>query len=108
MTGLRSRIGERRHQDAAICIALTIEMQRRLEAQLTLAVDSDNKEHHHEAAESGAFFVLTYCGSLRGFETTNILIADLRKQTLSPEESRAGALMENYPPPHIPTFERKV
>jgi hypothetical protein len=36
-------------------------------------------------AETGSFFILTYCGSLRGFETPKVVLSDLTKQTLSPE-----------------------
>jgi hypothetical protein len=38
MTGLCSRIGERRRQDAAISIALMVEFQKRLEAKWQEAV----------------------------------------------------------------------
>jgi hypothetical protein len=39
-------------------------------------------------AETGSSFILTYFGSLRGFETPKVVLSDLKKQTLSPGESQ--------------------
>jgi hypothetical protein len=63
MTGLRSRIGERHRQDAAISIALMVELQKRLEANWQEAVIKNNMGLMRETAEDGAFFLLTYCGN---------------------------------------------
>jgi hypothetical protein len=77
MTGLRARVGERRRQDAAISIALMIELQSRLEVRW-LEVNKENDwQEKRKAAENDAFFVWTYCGSLRGFETPKVLLHDL-------------------------------
>jgi hypothetical protein len=69
MTGLRSRIRERRKQDAAISIALMIELQKRLELEWQAATARHDKERIRRATENGLFHVFTFCGSLRGFET---------------------------------------
>jgi hypothetical protein len=84
-TGLWARIGERRRQDAAISISLMLEMQKRLDARWTRAVVSRDTLEMHCVAETGSFFILTYCGSLRGFETPKVVLSDLTKHTLSPE-----------------------
>jgi hypothetical protein len=67
--GLRSRIGERRRQDAAISIALMVEFQKRLEAKWQEAVIKNDIGLTRETAEDGVFFLFTSCGSLRGYET---------------------------------------
>jgi hypothetical protein len=101
MTGLQSRIGERRKQDAAISIALMIELQKRLELEWQAATARNDKECIRKATENGSFHVFTFCGSLRGFETPKLLIHDLRQHTLSPEESAVHAILGNYVPPHV-------
>jgi hypothetical protein len=53
MTGLKSRIGERRKQDAAISIALMVEIQQRLELEWQLATRLMNKDRVRAAAEHG-------------------------------------------------------
>jgi hypothetical protein len=72
MTVLRSRIGERRRQDADISIALMVEFQKRLEAKWQDAVIKNYMGLTRETAEDGAFFLFTYGGSLRGYETPKI------------------------------------
>jgi hypothetical protein len=101
MTGLKSRIGERRKQDAAISITLMVEIQRRLELEWQLATGLMNKDRVRAAAEHGSFHVLTYCGSLRGFETPKVVLHDLIHQTLSPEEALEAASRGNKTPPHV-------
>lgn len=101
MTGLRARIGERRRQDAAISISLMLEMQKKLEAKWTRAFESKDTLEMRCVAETGSFFILTYCGSLRGFETPKVVLSDLKKQTLSPEESQENANRGNLVPPHV-------
>jgi hypothetical protein len=88
MTGLRARIGERCCQDAAISISLMLEMQKRLEARWTRAVESRDTLEMSCVSETGSLFILKYCGSLRGFETPKVVLSDLKKQTLSPEEAQ--------------------
>jgi hypothetical protein len=100
MTGLRSRIRECRKQDAAISIALMIELQRRLELEWQAATARNDKECIRRATENGSFHVFMFCGSLRGFKAPNLLIHDLRQQTLSPEESAVDAILGNYVPHH--------
>jgi hypothetical protein len=88
MTGLRARIGKRRRQDATISISLMLEMQKRLEARWTRAVESRDTLEIRCIAETCSLFTLSYCGSLRGFETPKVVLSDLKKQTLSPGESQ--------------------
>jgi hypothetical protein len=79
MTGLRARIGERCRQDAAISISLMLEMQKKFEAKLTRAFESRDTLEMRCVAETGPFFILTYCGILRGLETPNVVLSDLKK-----------------------------
>jgi hypothetical protein len=67
MTGLRARVGERRRQDAAISIALMIELQYRLEVRWLEVNEENDCQEKRKAAENGVFFVWTDCSSLRGF-----------------------------------------
>ena len=62
MTGLCSRIGERRNQDAEISIELMIEMQRLLELEWKLTGKQNNKERIRTAADNGSFHIFTYWG----------------------------------------------
>ena len=75
--GLRSRIGERRNQDAAIFIALMIEIQQLLELEWQLAVKQKTKELIRTLAKNGSFQNFTYCGILRGYKTPKVLLHDL-------------------------------
>jgi hypothetical protein len=47
------------------------------------------------------FFVWTYCSSLRGFETPNVLLHDLRQQIVDPEKAKSMTLSGNKTLPHI-------
>ena len=53
MTGLCSRIGNHRKQDATIYIVLMVEMQRLLKLEWNLEVKQNNKEHIRAVAENG-------------------------------------------------------
>jgi hypothetical protein len=101
MTGIRARIGERPRQDAAISIYLMLEMQKRLELRWKRAVESRDTLEMRRVAEPGSFFILTYCCILRGLETPKVVLIDLKKQTLSPEESQENANRGNLVPPHV-------
>jgi hypothetical protein len=57
MTGLRARVGERRRQDAAISIALMIELQSRLEARWLEVNEENDWQEKRKSAENGAFFM---------------------------------------------------
>ena len=54
----------------------------------TSTVESKDALERRFEAETGSLFFLTYCGSLRGFEISKIVLSDLKKQTLSPKESQ--------------------
>jgi hypothetical protein len=101
MTGLRARVGERRRQDAAISITLMIELQSILEVRWVEVNDENDWQEKRKAAENGVFFVWTYCGSLRGFETPNVLLHDLRQQIVNPERAKSMTLSGNKTLPHI-------
>jgi hypothetical protein len=100
VTGLRSRIGERRRQDAAISIALMVEMQARLEAKLNRMASSTDPQDLRHSAEKRSFFELMYCGSMRGFETPKVLLHDLRKQMVTPDEAKGMTEQGNKTPAH--------
>jgi hypothetical protein len=102
VTGLRARVGERRRQDAAISIALMIELQSRLEARWLEVNEENDWQEKRKAADNGVFFIWTYCGSLRGFETPKVLLHDLRQQIVNPERAKSMILSGNKTLPHIP------
>jgi hypothetical protein len=101
MTGLRSHIGERRQQDAAIPIALMVEFQKRLEAKWQEAVIKNDIGLMRETSEDGAFFLFTYCGSLRGYETPKINPQDLRRQIIPPEAAYEATKKGHKLLPHV-------
>jgi hypothetical protein len=65
----------------------------------TRAVESRDTLEMRCVAETGSFFILTYCGSFCGFETPKVVLSDLK--TLSPEESQENAKRGNLVPPHV-------
>ena len=87
MTVIFSRIGERRNQDAAIYIALILEIQPLLEFEWQLTVKQNNKERIRTTAENALFQIFTHCGSLRGYETPKVLLHYICHHILSLEES---------------------
>ena len=62
MTGLCSRIGERRNQELAISIDLMIKIKRLLELECHLEVNQNNKEHIITATDNGLFNILIIVG----------------------------------------------
>jgi hypothetical protein len=102
MTGLKASVGERRRQDAAmISIALMIELQSRLEGRWLEVNEENDWQEKRKLAENGAFFVWTYCGSLRVFETPKVLLHDFRQQIVNPERANSMTLSGNKTLPHI-------
>jgi len=80
MQGYHARVGERRKQDMAITIDQMKGIQQILEEQWSeAALDGDLKELR-ELAEIGTFFLVGYCGSLRGFEVPKIVLSELKNQ----------------------------
>ena len=53
------------------------------------------------AAENGSFHVFTYCGILKGYETSKVLLHDILYQIVSSEESSVFAERGNHFPPHV-------
>lgn len=90
MIGFRARIGERRKQDAAISIEIMKSMQETLQEEWDEAVMSSDIEEQRDIAEHAAFYLLLYCGSLRGFEGPKATLHDLRRQIVPPGSELAG------------------
>ena len=78
-----------------------IEMQRLLELEWQMAVKQNDKECIRTAADNCLFHIFTYCESLRGYETPNVLPHDLRHHILSPDESAVLSEQGNYSPSHV-------
>jgi hypothetical protein len=72
MAGLRARVGERRKQDAAISIALMIEIQRRLELDWKQALGRDDLVARREVAEHAVYFLFCFCGTLASKEPRSL------------------------------------
>jgi hypothetical protein len=101
MMGLRSRIGERRRQDAAISSAFMVEFQKRLEVKWQEAVIKNDMGLTRETAEDGALFLFTYCGSLRGYENQKNILQDLRRQIIPPEVAYEAMKKGHNLLPHV-------
>jgi hypothetical protein len=96
MVGYRARVGERRKQDAAISIGLMVALQLGLERDWDAATELADKQELRKLANHASFYLLLYCGSLRGFEGNKVLLADLRRQIVEP-----GSPQANLYGPHI-------
>jgi hypothetical protein len=78
MSGLHSRIGDRRKRDAAISIEQMIAIQGFLEREWYDANEEQNTVAQRRIAEAACFFLIGYCGSMRGFELPKALLTNLR------------------------------
>jgi hypothetical protein len=96
MIGFKSRVGERRKQDAAISIHVMLAKQALLEEEWMQAVADGDLEAQREIAENAAFFLFLYCGSLRGFEGPKVMLRELRAQIVEPNTPAAARLT-----PHV-------
>jgi hypothetical protein len=113
MAGLRTRVGERVRQDAAISIALMVEIQRRLELDWQEAMTCDDHVAKREVAEHAVYFLFCFCGALRGFEGTKVPIQELRSQVALDEDSPGvatdslGRFMPHVGIPLVGTFKAR-
>lgn len=89
MAGFKVRVGERRKQDAAIPVEAVKAMQALHEEEWADAMDSGNALEQRRIAENASFFLLLFCGSLRGFEGPKVGLTDLRRQIVAPGSARA-------------------
>jgi hypothetical protein len=78
MSGLHSRIGDRRRRDAAISIEQMLAIQGLLEAEWRDAIEQQDPVTQRRIAETASFFLIGYCGSMRGFELPKALLTNLR------------------------------
>jgi hypothetical protein len=113
MAGLRARVGERRKQDAAISIALMVEMQNRLELDWNKAMARDDLVEMREVAEHAVYFLVCFCGALRGFEGTKIPLNELRTKVALDASSPGvatdslGRFMPHVGIPLVGTFKAR-
>ena len=78
MSGLHSRIGDRRKRDAAISIEQMLAIQQLLELEWREAIAQQDKLGRRRIAETACFFLIGYCGSMWGFELPKALLTNLR------------------------------
>jgi hypothetical protein len=78
MSGLHARIGDRRKRDAAISIEQMLAIQEFLEAEWCDASEQQDSLAQRRIAETACFFLVGYCGSMRGFELPKALLTNLR------------------------------
>jgi hypothetical protein len=78
MSGLHSRIGDRRKRDAAISIEQLIAIQDLLETEWREAGEQEDAGALRRIAETACLFLIGYCGSMRGFELPKALLTNLR------------------------------
>jgi len=76
-TGILHRLGNRPKQDAAISIDVMLEMMRRFDASYEdTGIDPAARLR---ISQTATYAVLTYCASLRGYETPKIILTYLRE-----------------------------
>jgi hypothetical protein len=90
MAGLRARVGQQRKQDAAISIALMIEIQRRLELDWNQALERDDLVALRKVAELAVYFLFCFWAALRGFEGTKVPLHELRTNCFGCIHPRRG------------------
>jgi hypothetical protein len=95
MTGFKARVGERRKQDAAISIEVMKALQTSLEEDWEEVVVMKDLSLQRRIAEHAAYYLLLYCGSLRGFEGPKANLGYTRKQIVRPGEINSSTV------PHI-------
>jgi hypothetical protein len=78
MSGLHARIGDRRKRDAAISIEQMLAIQHLLEMEWREASEQHDTAAQRRIAETACFFLIGYCGSMRGFELPKALLTNLR------------------------------
>jgi hypothetical protein len=78
MAGLHSRIGDRRKRDAAISIEQMLAIQDVLETEWREAMEQEDSRARRRIAETASFFLIGYCGSMRGFELPKALLTNLK------------------------------
>jgi hypothetical protein len=78
MSGLHAWIDDRRKRDAAILIEQLLAIQENLEAEWHDASKQQESMAQRQIAETACFFLVGYCGSMRGFELPKALLTKLR------------------------------
>lgn len=85
--GYKSRVGQRKKQDAAISIGIMVALQNLFEEEWRTESDRQGSGESafdsqllKEIAETATFFLFCFCCSLRGFEAPKIVLDDIRNQ----------------------------
>ena len=89
MSGLHARIGDKRKRHAAISVEQMISIQRCVEVEWREAVEDQDKGAQRRIDETACFFLIGYCGSMRGCELPKALLTNLR-HTIHLEEGQHG------------------
>jgi hypothetical protein len=77
MSGLHAWIGERKKRDAATLIEQMLAIREFLEAEWRDASEQQDSMAQRQIAETACFFLVGYCGSMRGFELPKALLTNL-------------------------------
>ena len=85
MVGFKARVGERRQQDAAISVEVMCALQSTLDDDWEQAITTGDDVTQRRIAEHGAYYLLSYCGSLRGFEGPKANLGFTSKQIIRPD-----------------------
>jgi hypothetical protein len=97
LSGLHAQIGNRRKCDAAILIEQMLAIQELLEAEWCDASEQQDSMAQRWIAETACFFLVGYCGSMRGFELPKALLTNIR-HSLHLEDGHHGHR------PHVRAF----
>lgn len=76
--GLEARIGQRVKRDRALDVATMMEMQNISDKRWDKAVEAGDVHWQYEIARWTSYFLITFCHSLRGWET----VKAIRRQTM--------------------------
>lgn len=83
ISGCQARVGEHLKQDLAVSVPVMLEIQAQVEGQWEWAGPEDRQS----VAELGTFFLVTFCASLRGYETMKILLTSMQKGMVDSTEA---------------------
>lgn len=96
--GMEQRVGQRVKRDQALSIDILVDMQGYFEELWTEAEQDNQWTEMKRLAEGMTYFLLTYCHSLRGWETAKAVLSETRSQIVdgtgsSNETSHIGLVL---------------
>lgn len=78
MMGFKARLGDRVRRDAALSVPQVLAFQELCEEEYLATIDTGDRVRRRQVCEIACFVLLSFCCSLRGFETPKIVLHILR------------------------------